>query len=90
MEQCLKSLGYRLIDAKPDRGHREITGAVMLSKECEGAVERHQGRKLSMYEKPGIREVMGKNNPNAKHEEVNSVRERVNMNAREDRVQAHW
>jgi hypothetical protein len=81
VEQCLKSLGCRLIDVKPDRDRREITGAVMLNKECEAGVENHQDRKLSMYEKPGIRVVTGKNNPNGKHDEVNLVRERVNMNA---------
>jgi hypothetical protein len=34
-----------------------------------------------MYEKPGMREVTGKNNPNSEYDEVNVVRERVNMSA---------
>ena len=53
LEQCLKSLGCKLIDAKHDLDHREITGAVMLNKEYEAGVEDHQGRKLSMYKKRG-------------------------------------
>jgi hypothetical protein len=86
VEQCLKSLGCRLINAEHDLDRREITGAVILNKEYEVGVEDHQGRELSMYEMPGMREVTGKNNPDGKHNEVNVVRERVNMSAREDRV----
>jgi hypothetical protein len=56
VEQCLKSLGWRLINAEHDLDRRKITGAVML-----------------------------KNNPDGKHDEVNVLRERVNMSAREDR-----
>jgi hypothetical protein len=51
----------------------------MLNKEYEAGVEDHQGRKLSMYEKHGMREVTGKNNPDGRHDEVNVVRERGNM-----------
>ena len=54
----------------------------MLNQEYEAGVKDHQGRKLSMYEKPGMREVTGKNNS----DEVNVARERVNISAREDRV----
>jgi hypothetical protein len=38
-----------------------------------------------MYEKPGLREVMGKSDPDGKHDEVNVIRERVNTSARKDR-----
>jgi hypothetical protein len=57
----------------------------MLNKEYEAGVRDQQGRKLSMYEKPGLREVMGKNDPDGKHDEVNVVRERVNTSVWKDR-----
>jgi hypothetical protein len=47
---------------KKDIDQREIVGAVMLSKEYEAGVKDHQGRKLSMHKKPGMREVMLKTN----------------------------
>ena len=56
VEQCLESLGCRLINAEYDLNHRKTTGAVML-----------------------------KNNLDCKHDEVNVLRERVNMSARVDR-----
>ena len=58
----------------------------MLNKEYEAGVREVQGRKLSMYEKPGVREVMGKSDPDGKHDKVNVVRERVNTSAWKDMV----
>jgi hypothetical protein len=50
VEQCLKSLRCRLIDAEQDLDHREITGAAILNKEYKAGVKEHQGRKPSVYE----------------------------------------
>jgi hypothetical protein len=46
----------------------------------EKTVKKHQ------YEEPEGRDVMSNINPKGKHDKLNVVRERVNMSAREDRL----
>jgi hypothetical protein len=105
MEQCLKSMGWRLTIAEHDLDRRESTGAAMLKNNPDGnhdevdwlrervnisvwegrfdrdAVgdgddedEKTAGKYV--HEKPKMRGVMIKNNPNGKHGD--------------SRVQAHW
>jgi hypothetical protein len=51
----------------------------------QGDVVMKKTAEKHLYEKPEERDVMAKNNPNGKHDEVNVVRERVNTRAQEDR-----
>jgi hypothetical protein len=57
----------------------DITDDVVLKTGYGASIKVHQGRELIMYMKPEKREMMIKTNPDGKHDEVNTVRERDNV-----------